>query len=98
MDDEERWFDADYLHCTFCGRSRGQCAKLIAGPGVYICDGCVALARGWPVAEDPERRCSFCGMPRRMIGAVFVQGTVPACLCDECLDLCDEILVEEQAG
>jgi predicted DNA-binding transcriptional regulator AlpA len=29
--------------CSFCGRSRTEIKKLIAGPGVYICDECVAL-------------------------------------------------------
>lgn len=31
------------LHCSFCGKHRKQVAKLIAGPGVYICDECVSL-------------------------------------------------------
>jgi hypothetical protein len=32
--------------CSFCGKSRDQVQRLIAGPGgVYICDGCVALCR-----------------------------------------------------
>jgi hypothetical protein len=30
-------------HCTFCGRSHADVAKLVGGPGVYICDGCVGL-------------------------------------------------------
>jgi ATP-dependent Clp protease ATP-binding subunit ClpX len=29
------------LHCSFCSKSSKEVAKLIAGPGVYICDGCV---------------------------------------------------------
>src|SRR5215218_7173795 len=32
--------------CSFCGRSREECAKLIAGPGVFICERCVARAGG----------------------------------------------------
>ena len=32
--------------CTFCGRSHQEVAKLIAGPGVYICDACVGLCNG----------------------------------------------------
>jgi ATP-dependent Clp protease ATP-binding subunit ClpX len=31
------------LSCSFCGKSQDDVAKLIAGPGVYICDGCVGL-------------------------------------------------------
>ena len=34
------------LACTFCGTSQYEVRKLIAGPGVYICDACVELAQG----------------------------------------------------
>jgi ATP-dependent Clp protease ATP-binding subunit ClpX len=32
-----------YLRCSFCGKASEQVRKLIAGPGVYICDECVEL-------------------------------------------------------
>ncbi|MCO4793191.1 MAG: ATP-dependent Clp protease ATP-binding subunit ClpX [Bacteriovoracaceae bacterium] len=31
------------LHCNFCGKSQKEVKKLIAGPGVYICDECIEL-------------------------------------------------------
>ncbi len=31
------------LKCLFCGKSQKQVKKLIAGPGVYICDECIDL-------------------------------------------------------
>ena len=31
------------LACSFCGKSQKQASKLIAGPGVYICDECIDL-------------------------------------------------------
>jgi len=34
---------ADLLKCSFCGKSQKQVKKLIAGPGVYICDECIEL-------------------------------------------------------
>ncbi len=34
---------ADLLKCSFCGKSQRQVKKLIAGPGVYICDECIDL-------------------------------------------------------
>ena len=34
---------ADVLKCSFCGKSQKQVRKLIAGPGVYICDECIDL-------------------------------------------------------
>ena len=33
----------DTLKCSFCGKSQKQVIKLIAGPGVYICDECIEL-------------------------------------------------------
>ena len=39
------------LHCSFCGESSSEVAKLISGPGVYICDGCVQLCNQ-VLAED----------------------------------------------
>ncbi len=48
--------DHDDLRCSFCGRPDAEVHKLVAGPGVQICDECVDLAasivaeyRGGPV-------------------------------------------------
>ncbi|MEW6046422.1 MAG: ATP-dependent Clp protease ATP-binding subunit ClpX [Bacillota bacterium] len=38
------------LKCSFCGKSQDQVKKLIAGPGVYICDECVELCN--EIMED----------------------------------------------
>ena len=35
-------FDA-HLKCSFCGKAQDQVRKLIAGPGVYVCDECIDL-------------------------------------------------------
>ncbi|MFL5982642.1 MAG: ATP-dependent Clp protease ATP-binding subunit ClpX, partial [Gaiellaceae bacterium] len=35
--------DSDLLTCSFCGKSQKHVKKLIAGPGVYICDECIDL-------------------------------------------------------
>ena len=32
-------------YCSFCGKASTEVKKLIAGPGVYICNECVALAQ-----------------------------------------------------
>ena len=32
--------------CSFCGKSHAEVKKLIAGPGVYICDGCIHVCHG----------------------------------------------------
>jgi ClpX C4-type zinc finger len=41
----------DELLCSFCGKSKRQVNNLISGPGVYICDECIALCVAI-VAED----------------------------------------------
>jgi ATP-dependent Clp protease ATP-binding subunit ClpX len=38
-----RTSDQEQLLCSFCGKSQRQVKKLIAGPGVYICDECIEL-------------------------------------------------------
>jgi hypothetical protein len=45
------------LHCSFCGKSQHQVAKLITGPrGVFICDACVGLCQailaGRPIPDQ----------------------------------------------
>jgi ATP-dependent protease Clp ATPase subunit len=87
--------DGNLLWCSFCGRSQWQVAKLIAGRGVYICDGCVALSRIWPAVEEPQPRCSFCGMSESPVRAPAARG--PAVVCAGCVDLCNEIIAEEAA-
>ena len=88
----DRWVDGDLLRCSFCGRAQQQVRKLIAGPGVYICDGCVVLARQWPGTGEAQARCSFCSMSRATVRRPVAEGHV---VCDVCLDLCDEIIAEE---
>ncbi len=35
--------DEAKLKCSFCGKTQNQVHKLVAGPGVYICDQCIEL-------------------------------------------------------
>ncbi|AQP44877.1 ATP-dependent Clp protease ATP-binding subunit ClpX [Tessaracoccus flavus] len=44
----------DLFKCNFCGKSQKQVKKLIAGPGVYICDECIALCNEIIEEEFPE--------------------------------------------
>lgn len=43
------------LSCTFCKRSEKQVRKLVAGPGVYICDRCTARAHAIVQEGGPPR-------------------------------------------
>ena len=46
----------DVLKCSFCGKTQHQVLKLIAGPGVYICDQCVDLCNDIIEEEVGDRR------------------------------------------
>ncbi|MDA1000571.1 MAG: ATP-dependent Clp protease ATP-binding subunit ClpX, partial [bacterium] len=46
----------DSLRCSFCGKGQEEVKKLIAGPGVYICDECVELCNDIMVEEWNEER------------------------------------------
>ena len=76
--------------CSFCGRPRDVCAKLIAGPQVFICDrGVVQTTRlaADPAADDlrvdgslrleppgSQTRCSFCGLEARKARYLVASG------------------------
>lgn len=47
-------------HCSFCGKSQDEVNKIIAGPGVYICDECVELCKS---IIDEEMRNDTQDMP-----------------------------------
>lgn len=94
------------LTCTFCGRPQEQVARLIAGPKVFICDSCLALAQQSitgstppgahgslaPAGEKSKARCSFCGK-RRAAGRPLLAGPAGN-ICGECLDVCGQILID----
>ena len=53
--------------CSFCGKSHAEVKKLIAGPGVYICDGCINVCRGIlekELNEEEEERPSSFEVPK----------------------------------
>jgi ATP-dependent Clp protease ATP-binding subunit ClpX len=59
----------DLLKCSFCGKSQKQVKKLIAGPGVYICDECIDLCNeiiDEELAGDGEVRFDELPRPRQI--------------------------------
>ncbi|AKT51524.1 ATP-dependent Clp protease ATP-binding subunit ClpX [Arsenicicoccus sp. oral taxon 190] len=57
----------DLLKCSFCGKSQKQVKKLIAGPGVYICDECIDLCNEIieeELSEAPESGLDELPKPR----------------------------------
>ena len=59
----------DLLKCSFCGKSQKQVKKLIAGPGVYICDECIDLCNEIieeELAEPSELKWDSLPKPREI--------------------------------
>ncbi|MBA2496253.1 MAG: AAA family ATPase, partial [Acidimicrobiia bacterium] len=59
----------ELLKCSFCGKSQKQVKKLIAGPGVYICDECIDLCNEIieeELAETTELRFDELPKPREI--------------------------------
>ncbi|HEY9570872.1 MAG TPA: ATP-dependent protease ATP-binding subunit ClpX [Metalysinibacillus sp.] len=53
------------LQCSFCGKPQEQVRKLVAGPGVYICDECIELCSEIVVEElGGEEEIDFKDVPR----------------------------------
>jgi len=50
----DRHEGSDRLQCSFCGKPQHQVRKLIAGPGVYICDECIDLCNEIVDEEQPD--------------------------------------------
>ncbi len=50
---------SDEPRCSFCGRAQNEVQKLIAGPGVYICDECIAVAQHILEEEKQEVQSEF---------------------------------------
>lgn len=97
------------LACSFCGLPDGEVAKLIAGPGIFICGECVGLVRRAADAASPmetprtrvdlvarasKLKCSFCGKPAGKVGTLVAGPGLS--ICGECIQLCEEILAASE--
>ncbi len=55
--------------CSFCGKSHAEVRKLIAGPGVYICDSCINVCKGIldkELNDDARRHSTALRVPKPM--------------------------------
>ncbi|PWT96105.1 MAG: hypothetical protein C5B53_10315 [Candidatus Melainabacteria bacterium] len=90
------------LCCGFCGKSNDQVEKLIAGSGVFICDGCLKDCDELLKAEgnkpgnhlDGNDKCSFCDKPRSNVKSLL-KGPDKH-ICDECVELCHILLDDDE--
>jgi hypothetical protein len=97
-----------YLACTFCGKPQKQVRKLIAGPGVYICDsctdlavdvitsGCAARTALGTMSSVPEEqsgvRCNFCGKDRSQAERIALMEEVTVDRTSSSAAVCSECL------
>jgi hypothetical protein len=80
-----------FARCRACRLPSGEDRRLIAGPGVYICESCIALLASRESAADAAQRCSFC---RRR--DVPIAGAWPSfAICAACVELARGILAED---
>jgi ATP-dependent protease Clp ATPase subunit len=90
------------MTCTFCGSPRESVSALVAGPGVYICDTCLAFARS-VIAEADEvvpstgsaegtstvgLRCSFCAVTTQEVRRMIAGPDVR--ICGECVAMASD--------
>jgi len=82
------------LTCSFCGRPQRKTRRLVAGPGIYICEKCVETAEAvigsgqaaetalGPLQSVPatmtQQRCSFCGKRRHQVTGLAASPGNPA--------------------
>ena len=97
------------LACSFCGRPQRKTRKLVAGPGVYICEKCVEMAETvirsgqatetalGPLRSVPDtmaqRRCSFCGKRRHQATGLATTVGNPAGKLADDAAICAECLI-----
>ena len=87
--------------CTWCGRPPSEVAKLIAGPSVYICDGCIVDAERAASGREAgsfslttrgsiRRHCSFCGRTAAKMRPLLTAAA--SHICRACLQTCRQIV------
>jgi hypothetical protein len=89
--------------CTFCERPPSEIAKLLSGPNVFICDGCVGNAEDavigrsggkgpskMALAKGGRAECSFCGERRSAERPVVIAPT--SNICAACVKICRQII------
>ncbi len=64
-----KYDDSKQLRCSFCGKTQDQVRRLVAGPGVYICDECIALCNDiiseeFAMSVHPETRDHIEELPK----------------------------------
>src|SRR5215472_10487518 len=101
----------DAIACSFCDLPKSEARRIVAGPDVFICDRCIALAS--EVVRDGAAKanervtlapvsagkapapCSFCGKKAQL--GLPMAGTASVRICRDCLGLCYDILMRHES-
>jgi ATP-dependent protease Clp ATPase subunit len=87
-----------------CAARRSEVERLVAGPGIFICGGCVEVGletldthrkpNGSSESHAaPSLKCDFCG--KSLDDVLYMMTGEQANICDDCLSLCQRILTGE---
>jgi hypothetical protein len=99
---------AAVVNCSFCGKSQEHVRKIIAGPGVHICDECIDLCSeilerdAEPASVPLTSRvvaigsCRLCSLPKDVAELRIVADRGP--LCVECIDAVRSVEMPEGIG
>jgi hypothetical protein len=81
----EQTLSSEPVQCSFCGKSQHEVSKIVAGPGVYICNECVHLSNeivaeeeAKPSTEEPTEPLSTEVMLTRLKGTATTLTRVEA--------------------
>jgi len=84
------------VRCSSCRREKAEVTHMVAGPGIYLCDRCVAHAARQLAPRRPAPdaiRCRSCRQLRAKEDVTAVNGIV---LCADCLGLMETILADAE--
>ena len=87
------------IECSFCGDPRSLVKRLVAGPGVIICNQCTEkFVEQWRTEGEELKNdrlsCTFCHKAHLEVSKITTSSDGNYHICDECIELCEELVNE----
>ncbi len=88
--------------CSFCGRTKIEPGKFVAGPDLFICDKCIEQAslalldfsgsgnRIFQTNVQDSIRCDFCAKRAKEVWRLLTESGKN--ICSECVEICNDII------